>query len=123
MADEESITWGGLTAVQASEIAQNAFLVASWIGRPQAEDDCRETPAQFCESVAQAFQALLADHAERAGHGFLADGFGRGVAGVLKEIPRGWRPAYAGTSSWLLGGRSEAEGGGEAPLQSGARID
>ena len=39
------------------------------------------------------------------------------------QVPVSRCPLAAVTSTWLLGGRSEAEGGGEAPLQSGARID
>lgn len=120
MANRESSAWAGLTAVEAAKLAENAFRIASWLGRPQEADDRGETLAEFCQSVAQTFEALLADHAERAGHGFLCDGYGAGVAAVLREIPRGWRPAYAVTSIWSIGGRSEAEGGGEAPLQSGS---
>lgn len=120
MADGESIVWAGLTAAEASKIAESAFVLAAWLGRPQEPGDVPETAAQFCESVVQTFEALMANHAELAGHGFLTAGYGKGVAAGLAEVPWGWRPAYA---SGLFGGRSEAQGGGEAPLQSGARIE
>ncbi|VDO14754.1 unnamed protein product [Brugia timori] len=152
MAGSESITraggpFGSLTSALVGKVGEQAFNVAAHMVLEEPDPGQWETPAQFAATVAQAFEALLLQRVEREGHGFMAPGSGQWAEERLEAIPRGWRPSYevgrvqrqhakavaarapkaaikaAVTSSWLFGGRSEAEGGGEAPLQSGARID
>ncbi|WP_295375649.1 hypothetical protein [uncultured Pseudacidovorax sp.] len=92
MADDESNgaprpSTAVLSMLEVSRIAEQAYGYAAWLCR-----DDPEPPDQFAQSVVSMFEALLADHAERNGYGFLADGYGAGVAQGARTVPALWRP-------------------------------
>lgn len=80
----------GLALADVGRLAELAYRHIAWLSR----DDDEETPAQFAEGVAECFQSLLADHAEKAGYPFLCKGYGALVAASAAEIPAGWRPGW-----------------------------
>jgi hypothetical protein len=109
------------------------------------------TGEQFGDDVAQVFEALITGRAWPKSNQWALErlaevpmGFRPGYeAGRLRRVhekaqraPRAAKrvgvdlvktATQAGpatlASAWLFGGRSEAQGGGEAPLESGARIE
>lgn len=86
------LPWDGFGIGDVRRIASDAFLLAAWASRPMPGEDV-VSPDYFFEALAQNFEALLAGHAEGVGAGFLADGWGAGVARALEDIPEGWRPS------------------------------
>lgn len=114
--------WDWLSAAQARDLVTKAFRAASW--------SCREpeaSPENFAEELIETFELLVAAAAERAGHGIRNDSYPAMADRRLAQVPEGWRhqyPRFVDPSLVTLdqdefGGRSEAEGGGEAPLQNG----
>lgn len=94
MADDESNgascpSTAALSMLAVASIAEQAYSYAAWLCR-----DDPEPPDQFAQSVASMFEALLADHAERNGYGFLADGYGARVAEGARAVPKLWRPGW-----------------------------
>lgn len=117
--------WDWITAAQARDLVTKAFRAASW--------ECREpdaSPQNFAEALIQDFEVLIAAAAARAGHAIYNDSYPAMADRMLAEVPDYWRHQYPRFGKLPdqvdqdeFGGRSEAEGGGEAPLQSGARIE
>lgn len=86
-----------LTPLDAQRVLDDAWrLVAYWEARDIALGDGEYwTPSHFCEELARAFEGLLANHAEVNGYGFLCEGFGAGLAKMVKEVsPPGSRPGW-----------------------------
>ena len=77
-----------MTVIEATRLAEMAFRHCVWIADPE------ETPGQFAEGLVGVFEALVADHAELAGYGFLRDGYGRMIAEEAAKVPAGWRPGW-----------------------------
>lgn len=82
--------WGGLKLLEVRQLAEAAFHLEAWQSRPTEDGDQWPTPDQFFEGVAQAFEALLADAAERLGTPFRPRGYGAGVMQAYKALPAGW---------------------------------
>lgn len=87
-------SFGSLTPGCVSRLAGDAFKVAAHAVLSYPDDAGRLTPAEFAESVAQAFEALLACRCDRDGFPFLAEGHGQWAADRLAELPKGFRPMY-----------------------------
>ena len=77
-----------LGIAEITRIAEMAYRHAAWNGW---ETDDYE---QFAENVLGQFEALLADHAELAGHPFRSKGYGASVAKKAATIPVTWRPGW-----------------------------
>lgn len=82
--------WGGLKLLEIRQLAEAAFHLEAWQSRPLEPGDSWPTVDQFFEGVANNFEALLADAAERLGAGFRSQGYGAGVMQALKSMPPGW---------------------------------
>lgn len=82
--------WGGLTLLEVRQLAEAAFHLEAWQSRPIEPGDQWPTPDQFFEGLAQSFEALLADAAERLGVGFRPVGYGAGVMQAYKSLPADW---------------------------------
>lgn len=86
--------WGELTMAQVAKLAEQAFQLCAYQAITDVPVDEWETPDLFCSGLASAFEALLAQRAQREGHGWLRQDYGLGVEEALAEVPRGFRPAY-----------------------------
>lgn len=77
-----------LAMAEVVRIVEMAYRHAAWL------DLEGETPEEFADSVLSQFEALLADHAERAGYPIRCAGFGSLVAEDAVKVPFSWRPGW-----------------------------
>lgn len=130
MAERESITrasglFGSWTAARAAKLGEEAFQVAAHMALQERDPAHWPDGDQFARDVVQVFEALLMARMWPKADQWAVE--------RLAEVPVGFRPGYeAGRLrrehakgqgcccvDVAVGGRSEAQGGGEAPLQSG----
>lgn len=86
-----------LTPLDAQRVLDDAWrLVSYWEAKAHATGEGEWwTPDNFASELVQVFEALLANHAEVNGYRFLCEGFGAGLAKMVKEVsPPGSRPGW-----------------------------
>ncbi len=111
--DVQPLPWDGMTPAQAAKLARDAYRLAAWYETPRLAGDVWRGPEGFYESLARAFEALLAHYADQRGHGWCRGGYGDGAFETLAEMPSGWRPRWA--AQWVHSQRHGWGVGGVAP--------
>lgn len=115
--------WSWVTIADVKKLAAEAYRMASYDSREIHLEPDLQGPELFCDSLVETFEALVRGHAQQAGLVMGTWSYVDQVAKLRSSVPADWEPQYPLFAEPSLvtsiGGRSEAEGGGEAPLQSG----